>query len=111
MDCESVREDLMDVLYGEASPAAAARVAEHVAACPSCRDEQQGLRRTRRDLQEWRLPPSLAARPGYARARLGQAMVLASDRDVAGAMRLVEEVLAAEVGPRLPRERIATPLR
>jgi putative PEP-CTERM system TPR-repeat lipoprotein len=43
---------------------------------------------------------ALKAKPGYARARVGQAMLVASDHDVAGAMKIVDEILAA--APALP---------
>ena len=43
---------------------------------------------------------ALQAKPGYGRARIGQAMLLASNRDLAGAMKIVDEVLAA--APALP---------
>jgi putative PEP-CTERM system TPR-repeat lipoprotein len=53
------------------------------------------LRAGDRDEARRAFDAALAARPGYARARLGQAMLLASDRDIAGAMKVVDEVLAA----------------
>ena len=44
---------------------------------------------------------ALKAKPGYDRARVGQAMLVASEKDVAGAMKIVDEVLA--VAPTLTR--------
>ena len=59
MDCASVREDLLDVLYGEASPPARARVEAHARECGACRGELASLQATRRQLQAWELPASL----------------------------------------------------
>jgi putative zinc finger protein len=55
MDCDNLRDDRLDFLYGEADPAARQRVLEHLAGCASCRDEMDGLRRLRHDLQAWKL--------------------------------------------------------
>jgi anti-sigma factor RsiW len=67
MDCERVgdeglRDGMMDVLYGEADAAVRARVEEHLAGCPACREEMARLRALRRDLAAWRLP---VARPSF----------------------------------------------
>lgn len=56
MDCSDVRDDMLDVLYGEASPAVARRVEAHQAECPACRAEMESLSSTRRTLQAWKLP-------------------------------------------------------
>jgi hypothetical protein len=56
MECTTLRGELMEVLYGEASPATARIVDAHCAACSACRDEFQALRRVRGDLAAWRLP-------------------------------------------------------
>jgi len=61
MDCERVgdeglRDGMMDALYGEADAAVRARVEEHLAGCPACREEMARLRALRRDLAAWRLP-------------------------------------------------------
>lgn len=62
MDCEAFRDDLMDVLYGEADPATAHRFQEHQARCAACREEVSSLRRVRRDLDGWVLAPRVASR-------------------------------------------------
>lgn len=62
MDCDAFRDDLMDVLYGEADPATAHRFQEHQARCPACREEVSSLRRVRRDLDGWVLAPRVASR-------------------------------------------------
>ena len=66
MDCSGLRDDLLDVLYGEASPETQRRVDAHVLACPSCRDELAAFRDVRTDLEGWKLPamrPFLPRRP------------------------------------------------
>jgi hypothetical protein len=62
MDCDAYRDDLMDVLYGEADPATARRFQEHQARCAACRDEVASFRRVRRDLAGWVLAPRVASR-------------------------------------------------
>jgi hypothetical protein len=46
----------MDVLYGEADVETIRRVEEHQAACGSCREEMEALRRLRHDFRAWKLP-------------------------------------------------------
>lgn len=57
MECTTVREAMLEMLYDEAHPEAARRVQEHVAACAGCRDELAGLRRVRAELRSFSLPP------------------------------------------------------
>jgi len=61
MQCDQLRDDRLDVLYGEGDAAARRRVEEHLAACESCREEMAGLRSLRQDLRTWRLPVTRAA--------------------------------------------------
>jgi hypothetical protein len=61
MLCSLIRDDLLDVLYDEASPPVATRVQEHLAACGVCRDELASLRKVRRTLAEWNLPQTTPA--------------------------------------------------
>lgn len=74
MDCDAYRDQMLDLLYGEAADADRRQVEEHQAECPSCREEMAALRRLRRDLQSWKVPvpaaPRRAARvwPGLAAA-------------------------------------------
>ena len=63
MDCDAFRDEMIDLLYGEAAPAATARLEEHQAACRACRDELASFRRLRRDLASWRTPPDLGRAP------------------------------------------------
>jgi hypothetical protein len=66
MDCDAIRDDMLDVLYGEGGEAAARRVETHQAACADCRREMADLRRLRGDLAQWRLPERLGAPPAVA---------------------------------------------
>ena len=66
MDCSGLRDDLLDVLYAEASPETQKRVDAHLHSCPSCRAELAELRNVRADLQRWKAPelrPFLPRRP------------------------------------------------
>ena len=66
MDCDAIRDDMLDVLYGEGGEAAARRVETHQAACADCRREMADLRRLRGDLAQWRLPERIGAAPAVA---------------------------------------------
>src|SRR5262249_3694937 len=66
MDCQTFRDDMLDVLYGEGGEAAARRVEAHQAVCAECRREMADLRRLRADLAQWRLPEPLLAAPAPA---------------------------------------------
>lgn len=56
MECQVLRDELMDVLYGEASADTTRRVDEHLTVCAACREEMAGFRSVRRELGEWKLP-------------------------------------------------------
>jgi putative zinc finger protein len=56
MECERYRDQMLDVLYGEAEAETARRVEEHQSSCPACRDEFEALGRLRRDLRAWTVP-------------------------------------------------------
>jgi len=69
MDCLRFREDMLDVLYGEAGIDAAERFEAHRAVCSDCDEEIAAFRGVRRDLQSWRYEAPgtrrrLAFRPG-----------------------------------------------
>jgi hypothetical protein len=66
MDCDAIRDDILDVLYGEGGEGAARRVEAHQATCADCRREMADLRRLRGDLAQWRLPERLGASPAAA---------------------------------------------
>jgi hypothetical protein len=78
MDCSGLREDLVDVLYDEASPEAARRVEAHLASCGACRHELDSLRRVRHDLSAWKVPEPrpFVAKPSRALRVLAAAAVL-----------------------------------
>ena len=90
MECDAFRDDLLDVLYGEADSATARRFNEHQATCAACREEIASFRRLRHDLDGWAVTPKrslalpaalrplrlLAAAAGLV-ATLGGAIVLA----------------------------------
>ena len=79
MECNAFRDEMLDVLYGEADPATRRRFEQHQQSCPVCRDELAGLRRLRRDLAAWPLPPALrAAAAGAGAARLWRSLALAA---------------------------------
>jgi Putative zinc-finger len=68
MDCSDLRNDLLDVLYGEASADTRRSVEAHATSCAACRDEIQALHAVRSDLQGWKAPsarPLLPRRPSY----------------------------------------------
>ena len=68
MDCSGLRDDLLDVLYKEASPETQRRVDAHALTCPRCRAELAELRDVRADLQRWKAPelrPFLPRRPVF----------------------------------------------
>lgn len=56
MECERLRDERLDVLYGEADVATRGRVEEHLLTCETCRQEMDALRRVRWDLRSWTLP-------------------------------------------------------
>lgn len=56
MTCEAFREDMLDVLYGEAAPDVERRLTEHQDHCPACRQELRDLRGVRRELGDWHVP-------------------------------------------------------
>jgi anti-sigma factor RsiW len=68
MACERIADerltsDKMDVLYGEADVETRARLDEHLAACPACREELAQLTRLRKELKAWQRPALRAVRP------------------------------------------------
>jgi hypothetical protein len=77
MECNAFRNEMLDVLYGEADAATQRRFDEHQAGCPACRQEIAGLRRLRRDLAAWPLPLALRPRRALA-ARVWRALPVAA---------------------------------
>ena len=62
MECRVFRDEMMEVLYGEASAATVHVVEEHAAGCDECREELGALRRLRQDLLAWKLPERVMPR-------------------------------------------------
>jgi hypothetical protein len=56
MECRILRDERLDVLYGEADAATRQRVEEHLAVCEACREETAALVSVRQDLTAWSLP-------------------------------------------------------
>ena len=80
MDCNGFRNEMMELLYGEASPALTERLDAHQAACGPCREELASFRRLRKDLAAWRVPADLGRRRSWrpaARSYLAAAAALA----------------------------------
>jgi hypothetical protein len=63
MDCETCREGMLDVLYGEAPAATRNLVLEHHAVCASCREEFRSLTALRSTLARWQLPAEIESSP------------------------------------------------
>jgi anti-sigma factor RsiW len=103
MQCDDLRDDVLDILYGEASAETERRVAEHHAGCASCRDELAALRRLRRDLVAWRVPsglrPALTPRARPARRLAAAAAVLLALGSLALARPVQRTVLAFAAAP------------
>jgi anti-sigma factor RsiW len=73
MECRILRDERLDVLYGEADAATRQRVDEHLAVCEACREENAALVSLRQDLRSWNLP----AMPGGAARRLPRGVLRA----------------------------------
>jgi hypothetical protein len=80
MECEKLRDDLLDVLYDEASSEVRQRVAAHLKCCEACREELDALRQLRRRLSAWKIPsrarPVGRSGPGRGLRLLAAAAVL-----------------------------------
>ena len=102
MACEEFRDQMLDVLYGEADAAGARAWEIHQQQCAACRDELRALRRLRRDLGGWtsRRVPAAPARPRDARApgcplAAGIVIGIAAAFALAGSQRRVDTLAAA----------------
>ena len=97
MECSVLRDERMDVLYDEADAATLRRAQEHLAACATCREEMEGLRRVRQALASWKMPPrprALAPRRLWPALAAAAVLLLA----IAGALGLSGSELAYENG-------------
>lgn len=81
MECTTVRESMLEALYGEAGPDTARRVDEHLEVCAACREEMAAFRSLRAELRAYTLPrlpaPALPRRPSRALLGLAAAATLA----------------------------------
>jgi methylated-DNA-[protein]-cysteine S-methyltransferase len=68
--CARIADDLLATAIGEASPRAAERVEQHLAACGSCRREFQGYRALEGTVATMRAEPLPAGQAAQARERL-----------------------------------------
>ncbi|MFI5182767.1 MAG: anti-sigma factor family protein [Vicinamibacteria bacterium] len=113
MECTVLKDEMIEVLYGNASPATARVVEEHAAVCESCREELRALRRLRETLGAWNLRES--ARPlglgSAARAWLGPlaaALILAAGAAVGFALSEARLARVLDAREARHREEIAT---
>jgi hypothetical protein len=86
MDCDAYRDQMLDVLYGEAAEPDRKTAEAHLAACAECRDELAAFRRLRRDLATWEAPAPARAprfRRPLASLAVAAAAVLATTAAVA----------------------------
>jgi len=101
MGCEPFRDQMLDVLYGEADAAGARAWEIHQQQCAACRDGLRALRRLRRDLGAWTVParPGAGAAARHARAWLplaaGVVIGIAAAFALAGSQRRVDTLTTA----------------
>jgi hypothetical protein len=101
MDCDRDRDQLLEVLYGEADAETAASFARHVADCCDCRQEMAELTAVRGALQAWQLPRQRPvvrrfAPPRYFWAAAAAALVILA---VGGAVGLAGLEMRLQGGP------------
>lgn len=70
MNCEKVRTRLSEYVDGEVTGKEACSIAEHIAVCVDCSQEEQLLRKTSELLRHWENPP---APDGFCEALLARA--------------------------------------
>jgi hypothetical protein len=101
MECEAIRDQMLDVLYGEADDASAASFERHVSVCSACRAEFAQLGELRTTLKAWTLPrPRRSVRrftpPRYFWAAAAAALVILA---LGGALGLAGFEMRLERGP------------
>lgn len=105
MECSDIRDDMLDVLYGEASPETRRRFEQHQAQCAACRDELEALVRLRGQLAGWKLPAAAASKtrrlasPALPRALRGLAWAAGLLLALGGALRLAGASFELQHGP------------
>jgi hypothetical protein len=100
MECHVLRDELIETLYGEASPESVARLDEHLLVCGACRQELEALRGLRRDLQRWEAPATVRTRQPRRRGALAPVLAAAAALILAvgGALALAGSELRYEQG-------------
>jgi hypothetical protein len=100
MECHELRDELIEMLYGEASPESVARLDQHLLVCGACRQELEALRGLRRDLQRWEAPATVRTRQPRRRWALAPALAAAAALVLAvgGALALAGSELRYEQG-------------
>jgi|SRR5919198_2256831 hypothetical protein len=78
MECSAFRDEMLDVLYGEADAASRRRFEEHQRECGACREEIASLRRLRRDLAAWTVPSESRRLLTWVRSRPLRALAAAA---------------------------------
>lgn len=78
MECTTVREQMLEALYGEAGGDTLRRVDEHLAVCAACRDELAAFRRLRVDLKSYTLPELTPGRARWPRPAWNPGLLLAA---------------------------------
>ena len=101
MDCDVYRDQLLEVLYGEADAETAASFERHLSDCVACREELAELSAVRGALQAWKLPrqrPSVRrfAPPRFLWAAAAAALVILA---VGGAVGLAGLEMRLQGGP------------
>ena len=90
-------EELLGLIYGEATREERARLESHVAGCPSCQHELSELRQVRKRLGEWKLPswtkPEAKSAAAWPRRLAVAAVILAA---LGGGFRLTGGALRAD---------------
>lgn len=56
MDCQAIREQLIDYVYSELAPEDWVRVEQHLQGCTGCREELAALQRVTTTLDQWQVP-------------------------------------------------------
>jgi hypothetical protein len=112
MECEEIRDQMLDVLYGEADASAVASFERHTANCPSCRDELAQLKNLRVTLSSWTLPRQRRsmrrlAPPRYFWAAAAAALVILA---LGGALSLAGVEMRFTQGPVVVRLGNAPPI-
>ena len=117
MDCDAIRDDMLDVIYGEGGEAAARRVEAHHAVCRECREEMAAFRRVRGQLGQWRTPEPMradSAPASFPRGPIALAIAAALILALGGALALARpeirydhDGLTVRFGPDARRDLVA----